>query len=340
MLDLRSGLAAGAVLAASLALGAQPVFADVTKLRFAVFTPDREETFRTVMVPFAEAVNAAVPGVVEIEMFPNGALGRNPVQQAQMVLDGVADIAWTVASYTPGRFHENEVFELPGLFADMREGTLVFTRLVQAGKIAGYEEYVPIGTFTTAPYSIHTRGAVRSLADLAGKTIRSASAVEGETLRQFGAVPIGMPVTEVAEAIGRNTIDGTTLHPSPLFDFGVERVTNTHYFITLGLVPLAIVMNRAKFDALPEAAQAAILEHSGMWTAERFIEHIGAYNASLVQKLEDERRHTVIHPTDAERAQMQEKFDAVIETWAAAAPRNAELLEIVRAEIAAVRAGN
>ncbi|MCC6006205.1 MAG: TRAP transporter substrate-binding protein [Rhodobacteraceae bacterium] len=314
--------------------------ADATTLRFAIFTPDREQTFQTVMKPFAEAVNEALPGTVRIELYPNGALGRNPVQQAQMVLDGVADIAWTIASYTPGRFHENEVFELPGLFADMSEGTLVFTRLVMDGKIAGYEDFVPIGTFTTAPYSVHTNGTVRRLDDLDGRTIRSASAIEGETLQRFGAVPIGMPVTEVAEAISRRTIDGTTLHPSPLFDFGVERVTSTHYFMPLGLVPLAILMNRKRFEALPAEAQEAILAHSGMWTAERFNEHIGIYNESLVEKLVTDPRHEVLYPSDAELARMQVVYDEVIAEWAAKSPRNAELLEIVRAEIAAVRAGN
>jgi predicted rRNA methylase len=67
-------------------VAAQPV-----KLKFAVFTPDREQTFQTVMKPFAEAVNKEAAGAVEIELYPNGALGRAPQQQAQMVLDGVTD---------------------------------------------------------------------------------------------------------------------------------------------------------------------------------------------------------------------------------------------------------
>ncbi len=196
-----------------------------------------------------------------------------------------------------------------------------------------------IGTFTTAPYSVHTNGAVRRLADLDGRMIRSAGAIESETLRRFGAVPIGMPVTEVAEAISRRTIDGTTLHPAPLFDFGVERVTSTRYMMPLGLVPLAILMNRARFEALPAEAQQAILSHSGLWTAERFNEHVGAYNAALIDRLKADPRHEVIHPSPEDSARMQEVYDAVIADWAARAPRNAELLALVRAEIEAVRSG-
>src|SRR3954466_10958816 len=204
--------------AAMLSLAAAGAFAQPAKIKFAVFTPDKEQTFLTVMKPWAEAVNKDAAGAIEIDLFPNGALGRSPLQQAQMVLDGVADIGWIIASYTPGRFQENEVFELPGLFRDLQEGTTVFTRLVLAGKIRGYDDFFPIGLFATAPYSLHARNPITSMADIKGKKIRSSGAIEGETLKALGAVPIGMPVTEVPEAISRGTVDGTTSHPSPLFD--------------------------------------------------------------------------------------------------------------------------
>jgi TRAP-type C4-dicarboxylate transport system substrate-binding protein len=313
--------------------------AQATKLKFAVFTPDKEQTFVTVMKPFADAVNKEAAGAVDIELFPNGALGRAPPQQAQMVLDGVADIAWVIASYTPGRFQENEVFELPGLFRDLKEATTVMTRLVQSGRIKGYEDFFVIGAFGTAPYSLHARTPINSIADIKGKKIRSSGAIEGETLKAFGAVPIGMPVTEIPEAVSRGTIDGTTSHPSPLFDFGIARVTNAHYFTQLGVVPLAILMNRKKFDALPKAGQDAIRKYSGEWTAAHFNEGIGAYNDSLVKQLQADPKRKVVFPSQAELAAMAPAFKGVIDAWVAKSPRNKELLALVQAELANVRAG-
>ncbi|MFO1361478.1 MAG: TRAP transporter substrate-binding protein [Burkholderiales bacterium] len=332
-LVLQSALAAAAGL---FVLGAH---AQATKLKFAVFTPDKEQTYLTVMKPFAEAVNRDAAGLVEIELFPNGALGRAPQQQAQMVLDGVADIAWVIASYTPGRFHENEVFELPGLFRDLQEATTVMTRLVQSGRIRSYDGFFPIGTFGTAPYSLHSRNPINSIADIKGKKIRSSGAIEGETLKALGAVPIGMPVTEIPEAIGRGTIDGTTSHPSPLFDFGIARVTSAHYFTRLGVVPLAILMNQKKFDALPKGAQDAIRKHSGEWTAARFNAGISAYNDSLVKQLTADPKRKVVFPSQAELDAMQPAFKGVIDAWVAKSPRNKELLALVQGEIANVRAG-
>ena len=120
-----------------------------------------------------------------------------------------------------------------------------------------------VGLWGTAPYSIHTNFPVNSIADLKGKTIRASSKNESAALRAFGAVPIGMPVTEIPEAISRGTISGTTSHLSPFFDFGLDRVTNNHFFIGLGVVPLAVLMNKKKFDALPEASRAAIERNAG-----------------------------------------------------------------------------
>lgn len=329
-----------AVLSAALSI-AGPSLAQSApiKLKFSIFSPDKEVTYLTVFKPFAEAVSKESNGAVEIELFPNGALGRSPLQQAQMVLDGVADMAWIIASYTPGRFQDNEVFELPGLFRDLKEATLVFTRLVNGGKIKGYEEFFPIALLCTAPYSLHARTPINSIADIKGKKIRSSGALEGETIKALGAVPIGMPVTEVPEAISRGTIDGTTSHPAPLVDFGISRVTSAHYFTRLGVVPLTVLMNRKKFDSLPKAAQDAIRKYSGDWTAARFNEGVGAYNDTIVKQLQADPKRKVVMPPQADLDAMQPVFKSVIDAWVAKAPRHKELLALVEAELANVRAG-
>src|SRR4029453_8313726 len=89
--------------------------------------------------------------------------------------------------------------------------------------------------------------------------------IQIESLKALGAVPVGMPPTEVPEALARKTIDASTSQPAVLFDFGLDRVTSHHYFARLGVVPLAVVMNRKTFDALPKAAQDAIRTHSPDW---------------------------------------------------------------------------
>jgi TRAP-type C4-dicarboxylate transport system substrate-binding protein len=307
-------------------------------LKWAVFTPDSEVTFRTVMKPFAAAVERESNNDVVFDLFPNGALGRNPGQQPQMVLDGVADVAWVVPSYSPGRFPDTEVLELPGMFKDLRESSLVATRLAAQNVLHDYRDFFIIGLWGTAPYSIHTNFPVNSIADLKGKTIRASSKTESAALRAFGAVPIGMPVTEIPEAISRGTISGTTSHMAPFFDFGLDRVTNNHFFIGLGVVPLAILMNRKKFDALPESARAVIKRNAGDALTKTWIESVTAYNQSNLEKLKSNPKNKVVIPTQAQLDEAQRLLAPVREAWVAASPRHKELKDVLDADLAKVRA--
>jgi TRAP-type transport system periplasmic protein len=335
-MDRRRFLAIAAAAPAATILGGKLAQAD-DRLKWAVFTPDSEVTFRTVMKPFAETVQRESDNAVIFDLFPNGALGRNPGQQPQMVVDGVADVAWVVPSYSPGRFPDTEVLELPGLFKDLRESSLVATRLNQRKALNDYGDFYVIGMWGTAPYSIHTNFPVNSIADLKGKTIRASSKTESAALRAFGAVPIGMPVTEIPEAISRGTISGTTSHMAPFFDFGLDRVTNNHFFIGLGVVPLAILMNKKKFDALPPSARTAIERNAGDALTSRWIESITSYNEANLEKLKSNAKNKIVFPSQAQLDEAQEFLAPVRDEWVAASERHKELKTVLDTELAAVR---
>jgi TRAP-type C4-dicarboxylate transport system substrate-binding protein len=335
-MDRRRFLAAAAAVPVATMLGDSRARAE-DHLKWAVFTPDNEVTFRTVMKPFAETVQRESDNAVVFDLFPNGALGRNPGSQPQMVVDGVADVAWVVPSYSPGRCPDTEVLELPGLFKDLRESSLVATRLNQRKAFNDYGDFYVIGMWGTAPYSIHTNFPVASIKDLKGKTIRASSKNESAALRAFGAVPIGMPVTEIPEAISRGTISGTTSHLSPFFDFGLDRVTNNHFFIGLGVVPLAIVMNKKKFDELPQSARTVIERNAGDPLTNRWIESVTAFNEENLEKLKSNPKNKIVFPSEAQRDEAQKLLAPVREGWVEASDRHRELKSALDTELAAVR---
>lgn len=328
-------LVAGTLLAfaALSAFAQQPI-----KLKFAWFSPDRERLYLTVVKPFADNVKKETNGQVEIELYPNGALGRAPQQQAQMVLDGVADLAMVVPPFTPGRFPDSEALELPGLFTDLAEGTRVFTRLVASGAIKDFEQFVPIAAWATPPFSLHTNFRVNSLGDLKGKRIRGSGVLQMEALKGLGMTTVGMAPTELAEAIGRRTIDGTTSQPAVVFDFGLDRVTTHDYFIRLGIVPLTVMMNKAKFESLPPNAQAAIRKFGLEWMEKTYIESMLPYNASLVQRMDTDPKRKVSRPSGAEEETVRKAFDQVRTDWVAKSPRNAEVFKRTQDELQKIRA--
>jgi TRAP-type transport system periplasmic protein len=336
----RRGFLAGAgALPVAATFGQRLAMAD-DHLKWAVFVPDNELTFRMVMKPFAAAVQSETNGAVVFDLFPNGALGRNPAQQAQMILDGVADLAWIIPSYSPGRFPDTEVLELPGMFKDAREATLVALRLTEKKVIADYSDYYVVGLWCAPPYSIHTNFPVNSIADLKGKTIRVSGKNESAALRALGAVPVGMPITEVAEGISRRTISGLATQLSPFVDFGLDRVTNNHFFIRLETVAVAILMNKKKYDALPESSRAVINRNAGPNIANQWIEAVTADNLAILNRLKSDPKRKVVFPSQEDTDEVQRLFEPIRQAWVAESDRHKELKAALDAELAAVRAEN
>ncbi|MGE0734289.1 MAG: TRAP transporter substrate-binding protein [Alphaproteobacteria bacterium] len=326
---------------AALALAgiAAPASAQQTVLKFAIFTPDSEMTFINVMQPFAKRVEADSKGTLKIDLFPNGALGRNPALQTKMVQDGIADIAWVIPSYTPGVYLDDDVFELPNIIQTSTEGSVAAWRLLQKGMLRGYEPYYMIGLFTTTPYTFHTNFKVTKPEDLKGKKIRAVGAVATESVKALGAVPEGMPFTQLVEAISRGVIDGTTSHQISLHDFGVVRVTNSHYLGRIGSVTLGIFMNKAKFESLPAVAKAAIEKNRGEQLSLAFGNMSETRNKQLNAEWAKDPKRTVTIPTAAQTAAWDKMLSPVVTTWEAKDPRNKALLAAMRQELANIRAG-
>ena len=198
-----------------IATAAEPI-----KLKMAYFSSDREPPFVAVLQPFADAVNREARGLIEIAPYAGGTLGRSYPKQTQEVLDGVADMAWVDPGLTSERFPDNDVLEIPGLFRDMREATLVHSRLAAAGALRGYEDFYPIAAVANFPLIIHTRPPIASMADLRGKILRVNNLIEGRALQSVGITPVVMPGTppdtaEAATSYG-GPIQSAPLAPPPV----------------------------------------------------------------------------------------------------------------------------
>ena len=324
-------LCAAALLLPS-AAGAEPI-----TLKLSFFSSDRSMSYIAAAKPFVDAVNAEAKGLVEIKVLFSGTLGKDIARQPQLVLDGAADLAFVVPGYTPDQFPDNAVLELPGLFRDMREATLVYTKLIAANALRGYEDFFVIGAYVTEPETIHSRPPINSLADLKGKRIRVNNPGEGAALEKLGAIPILMQVTQIASAISSGAIDSAAVSRTPLSDYGIKRVATNHYFLSTSGAPLALVMNRKKFEALPQAAQDIIRKYSGKWVAERFIETYEVSDRRVMEQLESEPQRQVIFPSQSDLERAQRIYASVIEEWAAKSPRNRELLSITESDIAKLR---
>ena len=315
-----------------LAAAAEPI-----ELKLSFFSSDKTDAYRDGVKPFVDAVNAEGKGLITIKVYPNGALGKAVAEQPNLVTEGAADIAWVVPGQTPYRFPDNQALELPGLFQDVREGTLVYARLIAANALRGYEKFFVIGAYASAPTVIHSRKPIKSLAAVKGQKIRANNSVEAEAIERFGAIPTIMPASRIADALAHGAVDAVMMSPGGLFQFGTARLAANHYFLGIGSAPLVVLMNRKKFDSLPGAAQALIRKYSGERAAASWIELYGATEQRSLDKIESDPGRTAVKPSPADRAAAQKVYRAMIDAWAAKSARNRELLRTIEADLTAIR---
>ena len=321
------------------ALALLPVVAtaEPITLKLSFITSDRSDIYQCYVKPFVDAVNADGTGLVKIKIYFSGAISPAMPEQAQLVLDGAADLAYVVPGYSPQQFPDISVLELPGVFRNERESSLVFARLAAAGALEGYRKFFVVGAFVTEGESIHSRKPIAKLADLKGQTIRVNNQVTANTLRKLGAVPSLLPINRAMEALSQGKLDGVTVPTGVLTEFGFGRLTNNHYLLPLGSAVVSLVMSRKKLASLPRPAQEVIRKYSGEWLSERGAACFDEKNLEMVVKLKADRRRTVVEPSPADLATARKVFSSVVDAWVAERPRHRELLALVRSELSKLR---
>jgi TRAP-type C4-dicarboxylate transport system substrate-binding protein len=327
------------VLAGLAALLSQQALAEPVTLKLSFFGPDTEVNYAKAIKPWIDAVNADPSNAVRIEAYPNGALGKSLPAQPQMILDGVADIAFVNPALVPGRFPDDQVFELPGLVANMKEGVQLFQALLKTNSLRGYSDYFVIGSLMNANAHVFSRKPVKSVGDLKGLKVRISGAVIGQTVKELGVVPVLMPPNEVVEAMGRGTVDALTTVPAAMIDFGIDRVTSYDYLIQLGTNPFAVLMNRKKFESMPKAAQDVIVKYSPGWINDIYVKNLSAFNDSVIEQFRSDKKRTVVTPSEADLKAIKAASEKVTAEWAAKDPRNAQVLAKARELLVQIRAG-
>jgi len=330
-------LAFAGVLALVPTLAPMPSCAEPIRLKLSFFTSDRSVAYQAAIKPFVEAVNADGKDIVQIEVFLSGTLGRVQRELPQLVLDGGADIAFIVPGQNPERFRDNGVVELPGLFADVRQATFTYTRMVAADRLAGYKDFFAIGAFATEPESIHTRKTLAALADLKGQKIRTNNLTEAAGLARLGALPVVLAFNETTPAISSGMIDGATVPPGQLFDVGIGRLVSNHYLLPTSVAPLTLMMNRRVFDGLPDPAKQIIRRYSGEWAAARFADAYARINREAITQLKSDARRQVVVPSRADGEAARRVFKAIAHEWADGDVHRRELLQRMEKELAVLR---
>ena len=224
---------------------------------------------KRVVTPWCDKIAAESSNRMKCQILPGLSGGGTPAQLVDRVKDGVDDLVVTLPGYTAGRFPIMEALELPFMTNKAEPASAAAWDYFNKYATREFAGTKVLATWVHDEGFISTSGRpVAKLADFKGLKIRGASRQSTKLLASLGATPIGMPITGVADAMTKGTIDGYLTAWEIVPSFKLHEVSKFHTEIeesrpsmfTAGFV---FLMNQAKYDALPADLKAIIDRNSG-----------------------------------------------------------------------------
>jgi TRAP-type C4-dicarboxylate transport system substrate-binding protein len=250
-------------------------FAQATvTLTYANFPP--AATFPCVqMERWAKEVQSRTADKVKVQTFPGGTL-LGATNMLDGVMSGVADIGCFCPSYLPGRFPVSEAIDLPLGFANAKVSSLIYLDMVEKYKPKEFEGVKVLTVFTCSTANIMSKTPVRSLSDLKGMELRVAG-TGADVVKRLGGTPVAMPQSETPDAIQKGVVKGIVSSMEILKDFNFADSCRFATIVNTHVVSFAVVMNLAKWNALPAEVKKVFDELSreqSLWTANYADDHV------------------------------------------------------------------
>ena len=260
-----------ALLAAALALIAgAPAASAQTVLTMSSWVPPTHSLTRDVLVVWSKEVEKATSGRVKFEMLPKHPSAAPGTFDA--VRDGLVDVSFVTASYTPARHPLPLMAELPGAGATAEINSIAFSRIhwKYFQPANEYKGVKLLGVFTHGPGQMFTvKKQVTSVADLAGLKIRTGGGISEASAKLLGASPFVKPAPESYELLSSGVADGTFFPSESIVSFKLDKVVKYATFFPGGFYSSAFgfFMNEEKWNKLPKQDQEALEKISGEWIA-------------------------------------------------------------------------
>ncbi|MCD6681514.1 MAG: TRAP transporter substrate-binding protein [Burkholderiaceae bacterium] len=324
---LKKSLAVAGAAAASGTIGSLAAQEPI-KLRISHFLSPASHHHTKLFQPWAQRIEKDSGGRIKCEIFPSMQIGGKPPQSYDLARTGVADIAWALPGYTPGRFPISGVFELPFMTAKTAEATsrAIWDFYNEHLK----EEFKDVHLLTTlchAPGLVHTKDRpVTKMEDLHGMKIRLPTKPVGDALKLMGAIPVGMPLTEAYEALSRSVAEGVTLPWEAMRSLRLFELVKYHTTTDLYTTVFTIVMNKHKYESLPAELQAVIDKN----TDSNFVSETGRmFDDAESQGLQQAKElgHGIGELSEAEKARWKQVTRPVVDAWIQSTPNGRALYD-------------
>lgn len=242
---------------------------DKVVLKVAHFWPATAMSQKKVLEPWCDKISAESNGKLSCQFYPAMQLGGTPAQLIDQVTDGVADVVWTLPGYTAGRFPSMEVMELPFMTIDGEKSSRVAWQMYEEFGKKDFEAVKPLA------FNVHDRGQIHNnvrpiakLEDFKGLKMRAPTRLTNKTLEALGATPVNIPLPSLSESISKGVVDGYILPWEVVPTLKLHEMTKYHSEVNspdpvLYSALFSIVMNKQKYDSLPDDLKKVIDNNSG-----------------------------------------------------------------------------
>jgi TRAP-type C4-dicarboxylate transport system substrate-binding protein len=282
-------------------------------LNYANFPP--ASTFPCVQMERWKAeVERRTAGKVKVNTYPGGTLlGAKDIFDG--VIAGTADIGNFAMSYQPGRFPVSEGMDLPHFFADAQTSSRILADLIETFKPAEFEKVKVLTVFTCPPALVMSSKEVKTLADLKNMPLRS-SGTGAEVMKRLGAAPVAMPQSDVPDALQKGVVKGNVSSGEVLKDMNYAAYCPFVFKTDLCVISFAVVMNRAKYEALPADVKQvldALYREQAEWTGRYVDQHV----QEALAWSKEQHKLAVNEPSEEDRATLRATAQPLIEEYVA-----------------------
>lgn len=244
----------------------QTSFAKEITLRFAHQNPESGLSSKTCVAPWLKQVEDATGGQVKIQPYYGQTLAKGK-DMWNAVKMGITDIGWAFHGYWPGMTPATDVISLPAMgFTSAEKGSEVLWKLYEKFPQI-QEEYKDVKVllfYTSQPYSLITREKpVKNLDDLKGMKIRMTGGPPTEMVKALGGTPMLIPMPDNYISLQKGVIDGMGAPWEAIQVWRFYEVVDYYTEVPFPAVYFSIIMNKRKWDSLPEDVQTAIMSVGG-----------------------------------------------------------------------------
>jgi len=269
-----------------------------------------------VLQVWANDVEKATGGRVKFTMLPKHPSA--PPGTFDAVRDGLVDLSFVTASYTPARHILPLMPELPGSGDTALVNSVAYSRIhwKYFQKVGEYRGVKLLGVFTHGPGQMFTKKPVASIGDVQGLKIRTGGGVAEQVAKALGASAFVKPAPESYELLSSGVADGVFFPLESIISFKLDTVLEQATLFPGGMYSSAFgfFMNEEKWNKLPKQDQDAIEKISGEYIARLAGNSWDEADRKGMEALK-KSGVKIVHANPAFVAEVKKRSAPIVEEW-------------------------